>query len=355
MNVLHLPHNVGSKITLTVAALRKLGADARGIAINNYLDEAGENVRVFNPKDFSYLNPRKYMEYSRARKCLKESILWADIIHWYYESTILKTDRFVEMVREYKKPAVVEWLGSDIRISDQLSVHNPHYKNSFANNYPYTFETREHSRTVQKKFRDAGFIPLVRPELEEFVQKDIFSSFQSINNRINIGAYPVKYPSQTAKVPVIVHPVTSREAKGTQFILEAVQKLKQKYEFEFLLLEDIQHAEVIRKMESADIVIDQLIIGAFGTTTLEGMALGKPTICYLDDVLLKKLPAGCPIVNTNPDTIYSTLESLLSNPGLRHSTGIQSRQYIETHHDADKVAVQLMRIYEEAIHAQSKK
>jgi glycosyltransferase involved in cell wall biosynthesis len=355
MNVLHLPHNVGSKITLTVSALRKQGADAKGIAINNYLDSAGENVRVFNPREYSYLNPKKYSEYFNAKKCIEEYIRWADVVHWYYEPVILKTDRFVELVHRLNKPAVVEWIGSDIRIAEQLSQHNPYYKKAFENDYPYRSETKEHSRMIQEKFKEAGFFPLVRPELEEFIQKDIFPAYQTIHNRIDIASYSFKVPQADKKVPLIVHPVTSRPAKGTGYILDAVERLRKKYEFDFILLENIPHEEVVAKMTEADIVIDQLIIGAFGTITLEGMALGKPAVCFIDEVLKKKLSADCPIINSDPDKIYSTLETLLANPELRHSTGLRSRKYVEEHHDADKIAAQLMKIYSNLIETKGKR
>ena len=355
MKVLHLPHNVGSKITLTVSALRKLGADARGIAINNRLDHAGEDVHVFNPKNFSYFDPRKYFEYSSAKRCLNESIAWADIVHWYYEPVILRTARFIDLVHRLNKPAVIEWIGSDIRIGEDLSRHNSYYKKQIEQDYPYRSETKAHSRLMQKKFKDAGFFSLVRPELEEFIQQDIFPHYHTINNRVNVSSYSPLYPSLSKKKPVIVHPVTARSAKGTSYVLDAIDRLRKKYEFDFILLEGIPHANVILKMSEADILIDQLIIGAFGTTTLEGMALGKPTVCYLDDVLIKKLPSDCPIVNANPDTIYSALESLLSNPESRNNIGMRSRKYVEEHHDADKIAAQLMKIYEEVIHSKRTK
>ena len=120
--------------------------------------------------------------------------------------------------------------------------------------------------------------------------------------------------------------------------------LKKKYNFDFLLIENSEHKNVMQQLSKADIVIDQLILGAFGTISLEGMALGKPTVCFITDDLQKKLP-GIPLVNSNPDSIYSTLESLLMNPSLRNEIGKKSREYVEENHDADKIATQLKNIF----------
>ena len=352
MKVLHLPYNIGSKITLTVAAQRKINIEAKGIAVNNYLDEAGENVEVFNTKDYNYLNPKKYFEYTRANREIKQLILWSDVIHWYYDFKIFHSEKFINLIKEFKKPSVVEFLGSDVRIPEILFPQNPYYKKIFSEDYLYKFESLEQSRTVQKKFKDAGFEALVRPELEQFIQKDIFSSYIKINNRIDVKRYTPAYPSSENKKALIVHPVTDRSAKGTLYILDVINSLKKKYNFDLLLIENSEHKNVMQQLSKADIVIDQLILGAFGTISLEGMALGKPTVCFLTDDLQKKLP-GIPLVNSNPDSIYSSLESLLVNPSLRNEIGKKSRQYVEENHDSDKIAIQLKNIYEEVLKKKS--
>jgi len=349
MKILHLPYNIGSKITITVNALRKMGVEAKGIAVNNHLDYVGENVQVFNSKDYSYLNPQKYFTVMEANKKIKQAIEWADVVHWYYDFKVFKSDSILNFISRINKPAVVEWLGSDIRISEQLSHKNSYYKKAFAGNYPYRFETKEHSRMIQKKFRDAGFEALIRPELEAFVQNDIFPSYFKINNRIDVSEYVPSYLDSLKKIPLIVHPVTSRDAKGTEYILQAIDKLKQKHQFDFLILENISHEKAKEKMSMADIVIDQLILGAFGTITLEGMALGKPVVCYISDDLNQALPSENPIVNANPDTIHQELEKLIVDSALRNECGKKSRLYVEKYHDADQIAFQIKEIYEKIL------
>ncbi len=352
MKVLHLPYNIGSKISITVSSLRKIGIDARGISVNNYLDEAGENVFVFKTKNYSYLNPKKYFEYLKANKKIKELISWADMVHWYYDYKIFRSDKFLNYVSALNKPAVVEFLGSDVRIPEILFKSNPYYEKTFHADYSYKFESWEHSFSVQKKFKDAGFEALVRPELEEFIQKDIFSSYYKINNRIDIKKYSATFSPIEKNNPLIVHPVTDRNAKGTSFIIDAVKKLKEKFDFEFSVIENMEHEQAMQQLAKANIVIDQLILGAFGTISLEGMALGKPTVCYLTKELENKLP-GIPLVNASPDTIYSVLETLLANPAMRNEIGIRSRKYVEEFHDADKISLQLKNIYEEILQKKS--
>ena len=56
-------------------------------------------------------------------------------------------------------------------------------------------------------------------------------------------------------------------------------------------------------------------------------------------------PEICPVVNANPDTLKEKLTLLIKDPELRNSIGMKSRQFVEETHDADKIAIQLLSIY----------
>ena len=51
--------------------------------------------------------------------------------------------------------------------------------------------------------------------------------------------------------------------------------------FDFKLLRALPHAEAQRVYAQADIIIDQILIGATGVLTLEAWALGKPVVVNL--------------------------------------------------------------------------
>ena len=48
---------------------------------------------------------------------------------------------------------------------------------------------------------------------------------------------------------LIVHAPTNREIKGTSFIISAVENLKLKYDFEFMLVENVSHEEAKKFMK----------------------------------------------------------------------------------------------------------
>ncbi len=96
---------------------------------------------------------------------------------------------------------------------------------------------------------------------------------------------------------------------------------------------------------SADIVVDQLCSGSHGVFAVEAMSLAKPVISNIAPYNASSMPADCPIINANPDTITDVLRDWLARPRERHELGIASRAYAERMHDMRVVAGRLLEVY----------
>ncbi len=112
----------------------------------------------------------------------------------------------------------------------------------------------------------------------------------------------------------------------------------------------MSHREAVELYKKADIVIDQILCGAYGNLSVEAMALGKPVICFIRPDLLQSFPSTLPVQSANPDTLYAVLRDLVLDGTKRAELGKQGRLYVEEHHDAAKVAQQLKAIYKSLIH-----
>ena len=142
---------------------------------------------------------------------------------------------------------------------------------------------------------------------------------------------------------VIVHAPNHRGFKGTEFIIEAVTKIKESgLKVRLILLENIQNEEVRRIFkEEADILIDQIIFTGHGLNAVEGMASGLTTICNLDDDNIV-LPFRrwsyfdeCPLVSATPENLVNVLQELITQPALRTKLGKAGRKYVEKYHGED--------------------
>jgi glycosyltransferase involved in cell wall biosynthesis len=142
-----------------------------------------------------------------------------------------------------------------------------------------------------------------------------------------------------------VHAPSSREKKGTQWVIDACAQLP----VDLDIVEGVPHDVARERYAKADIVVDQLNAGWHGVFALESMALGKPVVTYLKPELVERSAEGfgvrLPIVPATKDTLVDALRPLVEEPALRREVGAQSRAYVEQVHDIDRIADRLVDLY----------
>jgi glycosyltransferase involved in cell wall biosynthesis len=192
---------------------------------------------------------------------------------------------------------------------------------------------------IYSKFADK--ILVSTPDLLEWSPDGIW-----LPNPVDIREYELlERGSQTHKLRIL-HAPSSRETKGTKYVIQAINKLKKEgYDIEFILLENVPHEEVLEQTKLSDIIVDQLIIGWYGMFSIEAMCMGKPVLCYIKKDLADKYYQDLPILNTSPEFVYENLIKLIENPKLRTELGVQGRKYVERKHDSRGIAKSLIDLY----------
>lgn len=97
----------------------------------------------------------------------------------------------------------------------------------------------------------------------------------------------------------VVHAPSDPIVKGTRFVVDAVERLRSEgIGIELELVQGLSRTEARRAYESADLAIDQLLVGWYGGVAVEQMALARPVVCYVRDEDLRFVPpalaTGCP-------------------------------------------------------------
>ena len=155
-------------------------------------------------------------------------------------------------------------------------------------------------------------------------------------------------PARESKKIRILHAPTSRGFKGTPHVIAAVEKLKKRgYPIEFDLVEGVPLAALKKRIEAADIVVDQLS-GWYATFACEAMALKKPVVAYLREDILKFYP-NCPIVNADAESLSDKLAELVESKSLRKEKAGECLDYVRKTHDCVKIAGRLEKVYEEIV------
>src|SRR5262249_28535043 len=99
----------------------------------------------------------------------------------------------------------------------------------------------------------------LNPELGHVVPEGQFLPYANVE----IDKFTPEYPSARGTTR-IVHAPSDASIKGTALILEALERLKARFDFELILVEKKTHEEAMAIYRSADLAIDQVFAGWYG-------------------------------------------------------------------------------------------
>ncbi|HEY0027530.1 MAG TPA: hypothetical protein VGC35_06650, partial [Allosphingosinicella sp.] len=81
----------------------------------------------------------------------------------------------------------------------------------------------------------------------------------------------------------VLHTPNHRGFKGTEFLIDAVERLRgEGLQIDLVLLEQVPNAEVRRVMQEVDILGEQFIFTGYALSGIEGMASGLPVMANLE-------------------------------------------------------------------------
>jgi len=352
LRVLHAPVNVGNQPWTLSRAERRLGVESDlvtnystwiGYPADRVLSSVGDmSLRgLANRISGGIAAPFKY-----------------DVIHYYFGRSLLFWDDLSRFNRlPYADLHIAKWLGRKIFMTLQgcdsriASLSNRRYAHTTcAEGRCSAYSACIDHYDQQRMSMIANVLPqcdrvfFLNPELGHYAPNATFLPYANVD----IGAIDILPPRQSG-VPRIVHSPSDPAIKGTRQILEALDALKSRYEFELILVQNKSHAEAMRIYRDADIAIDQIFIGWYGGFSVEMMAMGKPVACYIRDedlaVVPPKMREQLPILRINPDTLASDIASILERRAEWTAIGKRSRAFVERWHDPDRIAARMIELY----------
>jgi hypothetical protein len=145
----------------------------------------------------------------------------------------------------------------------------------------------------------------------------------------------------------VVHAPNHAMFKGTRYVQQAVEELRREgVAIELVMVQKVPNQIALDLYRSADVIFDQCLAGFHGYFALEGMALGKPVMCFIrkpSEYLLH--PEECPIVNTHLKTLKDDLRQLASDRPQLAEVGRRGRRYIERYFTVEAFAQRLRKAY----------
>jgi hypothetical protein len=350
VKVLHLPVNIASQISVTVRALRDIGVDARGLVITNSPIQDFRGIEIPPLITYSRCSINGVLNRLSRWRFILGLLKWADVVHWHFDGSVLRGNLDLWYVSFLNKARIVEFWGSDIRIPDVASTENSYMARMYEENPHLAAGAGERSLRTQTRFARYGFECLLPDgELLPYIHKNLFPQPFMTRQRIMLSDYDPKYPDPNNCHPLIVHTPSHKGAKGTKFVLNAIDLLRSSYDFDFKLIHNVPRDEALSIVQDCDIMLDQFVVGSHGLASLEAMAFGKPTVCYIKPSLIPRYPDDFPIINANQDNLAEVLGGLLKDGQKRYEIGRRSRVYVEKYHDAHRIARDLVNIYQKLL------
>lgn len=332
MKVLHLPYNPAGQMSSQAMALRKAGIKA------SFCSYASNVFKYPTDIKSPIANKPTATEQKNAVKAfMTDALERYDLFHFHGALTFSNSYQYTDLPLPVDKKKIMNFWGSEVRRLSIAKINNPY------NRVKHTNETAIVNRLKQlsKHFSD-----VIVPDYEiyEYV-KDFFPNIHTVRYVVEHESIEPAYPDPFKRRPLVIHAPSEPYLKGTEFVLKAVESLKSKIDFDFMLIQKMPHKKALKMYAQADIIVDQLCIGVYSIFSIESMLLGKPVITYIRPDLQKHYPPDLPIVSANPDTIEQTLQDLLLDPAKRKELGVQGRKYAMKYHAPEVIAKQLIEIY----------
>jgi hypothetical protein len=120
------------------------------------------------------------------------------------------------------------------------------------------------------------------------------------------------------------------------------------------LIEQVSHAECMRRKSLCDIAIDDLVTGSYHLNTLESLMMGSASLTYMDGRVIRVLQeltgrSDFPAINVGLEDAEAVLLELIKNLDLTRELGRRSRQWMTEHWDPYNMAKHYIDAYRQVI------
>ncbi len=208
-------------------------------------------------------------------------------------------------------------------------------------------------RGIEKMSRYVEHIWALNPDLLHFLPPEK-SSFLPYVCAVDSVEPPM--PVGEKKTLRVVHAPTDRAAKGTDHILRAVGAIEKRYPgaIELRLVEGLPYEQALRVYQTADLVIDQVLIGWYGGLAVEVMKMGKPVIARINEADLRFLPTQMArdvqqaVIAADPTTLEHRLARCIEDRTWLRARADAAVEYVHRWHAPEYVAALTKSAYEGA-------
>lgn len=198
---------------------------------------------------------------------------------------------------------------------------------------------QQRKKNIAKMFEHVQHGFALNPDLCHFLPKEK-SSFLPYTVAASAHLEP-SFSDYTKKGSLkIVHAPSQRAAKGTKYLLKAIENIEKKKPGAIFLqlVEGVSQEKALQLYRQADLVVDQLLIGWYGAFAVEAMLLGKPVIACLHTSDFSVIPSGMyqdllqSVIHADPFCLEKVLLGCIEDRGFLQRRAEAGREYAAKWH-----------------------
>lgn len=270
-----------------------------------------------------------------------------DIFHFYFGTSLWPKQLDLRLLKALNRPIIMEYLGLDIQ-EYQKSISNYRWTNMAGR--LSASEGAVHDAAIRRRAKFEQTVCSKR-----LVCAPVYSEFapgaEVLPLAIDVAKWkPTPLPAFNG-VFKLLHLPTHKGNKGTNYIIDAVSRLKSEgHPIDLKIVQGVSHSSLHELYSSCHLFVDQILGGWYGTASIEAMSCGRPVVVSIRDIYRGLVPFGnvVPAIDADPDTIYLNLKSLIQAGYPRLvEVGLESRRFVEKFHDIEPVVDKLVSIYDE--------
>lgn len=226
--------------------------------------------------------------------------------------------------------------GSDIR--------NPKRHAELEEFSPFHVET-ELSRTLQRHADD--LVPwLMAMDLPMFVStlglQDFVHGARWLPVVVDMELWCAPKLEPHGRRPVVAHLSTNDYLKGSDIVLDVCRRLQERGLIELVQPGLVPTDELPEVMRDVDVYVDGILLGDYGVTAVQAMAMNRIVLGNVGDRVRDRLPEPAPIVQVTPPTLEAVLTSVAQDFASYADQAERGRDYAIAHHDGTRSSDVLM-------------
>lgn len=158
---------------------------------------------------------------------------------------------------------------------------------------------------------------------------------------IDVAMWEADTPALSTSPIRVGHLPSNSVLKGSTFVDEVASELHAEGVIEYVRGTGLKPTEVPGFLRSVDVYVDGLVLGDYGVTACQAMAMGRLTIGNVGSRVRDRLPRDLPMVHATPATLRDVIMAAAKEPDAYVEQAQQGRGFVADLHDGRRAAAVL--------------